>query len=275
VKVKGLLICAALGCGLAAEAQVSSYVLFRNQDFEQTGAGTFNATGFFTAERIEATTGNSIVAGTASGPTSGPDTLSQEPVTIVTDPSDWDFSSPLFGTEADMLSAYANGQYTYTATLPDTSQQSGTLTDNVRMYAPDPAAITNVSDFGSYDSSQDFSINFTSFTKDANADTAATFVRIGDASGNVLYANEFLDASTTSVTIGAGTLAADTDYTVEIIDDNRIINQGSGFGGLADGNLIYDVRTDFNFHTLPVPEPATLAALSIGGLMFFRRRSRR
>ena len=101
------------------------------------------------------------------------------------------------------------------------------------------------------------------------------FFSITDSHGDTVYSSGGLADTTTSITIGAGVLAAGSDYNFDLLYSNRI--GGTDFINGYPVTQFYDTHTDGSFFTAAgaVPEPSTWAMLLMGfvgvGVMVRRR----
>ena len=172
--------------------------------------------------------------------------------------------------QAALDAAYPFGVYTIQAFNTSTSASSSAVGTSYTTdaYTSDIPALTPASynALQGLDPSQALTVHFNSFTPDATANLFFTFFHITDLiTGNDVFTQSFLDPSTTSVNLPAGTLAFATPYDFEVIFSDRI--RGTDVNGSGISNeLESDVRTFGNFTTVAatIPEPSTWLLLATG-----------
>lgn len=237
---------------------------FRNDDYTQTGDGnslTYN--GAFFGARLTSDNPNEYDSVQLSY--SGPDS----PVALSVNPSVpnlYEYVSVLFPNRAALDAAFPVGTYTFTA-----GNVSGTDTA-VYAYTNDAYALTlpyltgtNYSDLQGFNAGTAFHFQFSPFAPHSATTDAYQFFTIYDtATGNVVFSEDFLPPSTTSVTMAANTLEAGHSYTYELVFSDRVTVPTTG--SFFDGQLGFDVHTSGSFTTAAaVPEPSTLLMTNIGG----------
>jgi hypothetical protein len=117
---------------------------------------------------------------------------------------------------------------------------------------------------------QPFTVQLSPFVPNPIATQTYIFFSIYDATGHVIFNDGFLSASTTSLSIPAGTLSPNANYKYELIfsDRDTVPSPGATF----NADLLFDVRTDGLFSTIPEPSTLILAALGGLALVAYRRR---
>lgn len=241
-------------CG-AANAELLSAGTFRNLTNQQVGATITSTGSFFNAQAEENAVGDFAAATlTVNGgaPTSLP--LSGTQFSI----------SPSFPTQAAMDLAYPFGTYAISLSGGTDGPASVTLNYSADGYTADIPALT----LASYDALQGLStsssaltLDFNSFTPNALATSAFTFLTIFNSNQSC----DFLAPTSTSCTIDPSALTAGMTYDYELDFSDRIEQTVDGVLAYTD----FDVRTDGTFTTAAaVPEPASLPMFLTGlGLM--------
>jgi hypothetical protein len=117
------------------------------------------------------------------------------------------------------------------------------------------------------------SLSFSPFGVAPGTDEGLVFFTIYDhTDASWVYALNFAPASTSGVTLAANLLAPGHDFSFELIYSDRV--QVAGDGANFAPQVGFDFRTDGDFSTAPVPEPATWA-LMVGGVLALGLRHRR
>ena len=160
------------------------------------------------------------------------------------------------------------GTYTINATNSVTmASESASISYTQDPYtAAVPAlAAATFSGLNGLNPSNPFTVGYNSFTPNA----AFAFFSITDVgTGTTVFNASFLSPTTTSILLGANTLAPDTQYSFELDFSDRI--QGSDPLNGVPTNQLFDVRTDGTFMTgAAVPEPSGTALACLALMVVF------
>jgi MYXO-CTERM domain-containing protein len=191
----------------------------------------------------------------------------------------FDYSSTTYATTSALQTAYPFG--TYTVSAGGGSEPSATA---VIPYAQDYFTstipyVTNFSSLNGLNTTVNFTFNYNSFLPNSSCPAACdsayglTFFTIYDFNtGLPVFSDNFLDPSTTSSLILAGTLLPGTDYVYELDFSNRL--EGYDFNNSTFTTQGFDLRTDGSFTTAETPLPPAwpLMMSGLAGLVFVRRR---
>jgi M26 IgA1-specific Metallo-endopeptidase N-terminal region len=227
---------------------ISPYV-YANTVFDQISTTAPLAPSFFFFS-VGATffTADDYTSATATYPGVGsPQTLS-----LIT-PTGFDFTSPEFTSLTTLQTAYPFGTYTVTATGNQPTSTSS-ISYQANYFPNSIPALTNFSSLNGLDPENDFTVNYNSFTPDANVTTGYTFLTIWTADTHqVVFHDDFQSPSSTEALIPANTLFPNTAYTFELDFSDRVV-----VGSTTQG---FDMRTDGSFTTSPVA-PTTIYTIS-------------
>ena len=178
------------------------------------------------------------------------------------------------------LNSFGAGSYTISGTRADSTTQSASIAyGGTQYYTSTTPYISDYSSLAGLNPTQAFTFDFSAFTPNPNADSEAyTFLNIyNTTTGMSVFSQNFLPDTTTSVTVPGGSLMANTEYTFDLIYDNRIDGTNSGVATYQ----LFDNRTDGTFTTglgvVATPEPASAGMMVAGALsllLFARRRER-
>jgi hypothetical protein len=256
-----------------ARADISFVDSFRNVSSLQTGNGnTLTPTGAFYSADLASTTANnySSVQMTYPGPGS-PVNLPQ------TGPTLYHFQTPSFATKAAMDAAFPTGTYQFNATNGPAASTSYQYTADDYARSVPFLTGTDYTSLQGMDPTKPFTFHFSPFVTGNQASSSFIFLTIFDFDKNQFVFNAgFLAPATTSVTVGANTLALGDHFSYELIFSNRDLVPSAGTQFSAQ--LGFDVRTSGLFVTA-VPEPSVLVLSAVGaaasGVGYLSRRRRR
>jgi PEP-CTERM motif len=256
---------------------ISEIDIFKNQVFTQTsGAAPTTPSSFFANIELDSVNPGDFDAVSVSYP--GP--ASPTSLTLF-GPAFWGYG-PGFTTQADMDAAVPTGAYNYTATNSVTSDiETATLNytgDSFGSAIPALAPATWGA-LNGLDPSTALTVDFNTFTPGAATTPGQGFVFFTIASpvSGTVFTDGFLDPSTGSVLLPAGTLAPDTTYDFELDFSDRQVSTDSVSGATAV--IASDLRDDGTFTTGAIgsatPEPGTWLLFGSGLAMLAgaRRRS--
>jgi hypothetical protein len=263
-----VLLAATVALTPAAYADLSDVNIYANQTFYQTSQNppTTPDHYWFTIGADMKNTGD-FDGGSAQFPGSlSPVTLTQNGTSLI-------YYSANYSSLSAMQADYPFGDYSITATNSITHvQQTGVLTYSQNLFSNDIAAFTP----STWNLLQGLNPNvantlmFNAFTPNPGATKGYSFVTIYDQLGPV-WSMGFLDPSTTSVVLPAGTLNPNEHYSFELDFSDRL-------DGFDQQNQVFteqgfDKRTDGEFMT-GTPEPGTISLLGLGfaGVAALRRK---
>src|SRR5262249_28959436 len=131
-------------------------------------------------------------------------------------PTRFDLASPAFASLSDLHSHYQFGTYTVTA-FGSQPSISGSISYQADYFTNTIPTITNFSSLSKFDTTHDFTVQYNSFTPNANVTTGYTFFSITDATTHqVVFHSDFQSPSSTSAVISANTLLPSHSYTFEL-----------------------------------------------------------
>jgi hypothetical protein len=264
-----------LACALptAQASSISFLDAFKNISNLQTANGnSLTPNGAFYSADLNSSVANAYSSVTMTYP--GPGSPLNIPQTTATV---YHYQSPGFATQAAMDTAFPFGTYTFTASNggpADTASFQYTVND----YAQSTPFLTGT-DYTSLQGmnpSQAFTFHFSPFVTGSTASSSFIFLTIFDYTKNAfVYNSGFLAPTTSSVTVGANTLAFGDQFGYEIDFSNRdlVASPGAQFNAQPG----FDVRTDglFNSQVAPTPEPSTLALCGLGFVLVIGSRLRK
>lgn len=256
-----------------ARADITSFNVFKDASYQQTSdAQPTSPIGYFFSSAVVYNTAGDVgsVSTTYSGPNS--------PLGYTSEPGNMFLYQTGFLSKSDLDTQYPfGGPYTFNISGGTLGSQSAVLnTPSTELYPSTPYLTGNsYSQLQGLNASQADTITVNGFTPPAGADASYVFITISQTSTNAtVYSQTYLSPSTSSFTFAANTFAAGTTYNIDLDYTSRIDTQNAGFGN-ALGVVGFDQRTEISFTTASVPEPSSLALISIGlasACMLLRRR---
>lgn len=238
-----------------------------NPTYSETLSGVSSTGGFFSA-RAFVTSSTDYSGGTLTyGGSGSPATLSYVPGDVA-----WEFGDSN-GDFSLLQTLYPTGDYVFA--LSAGSQPATSIgIDYVGGAYSNVPDVTNFAALQGLNASKPFTVDLNTYIPGLVATASSIFFSITNSSGAVVYSSGGLPDTTTSITIGAGTLTAGGSYTFDLLFDNRIT--GSDYINGYPVTQFYDTHTDGSFATAgAVPEPSTWAMLLMGfigvGVMMRRR----
>jgi hypothetical protein len=284
LRKSSLAICVGLLTALTlaprADAQVNGYNLFEEDFLSQTGSSTVTSTSW-------AATANLILNGSSDATAVDvilPDGTDDSLLPNATNPTAYAYRQN-FASQSDMESVFPpNSVYSYSISGGAQGNDSGDLTFPQESSAAGdisyPSAIPSFSNYSAIQNlnpSQAFTFDFSGFQAlTDSSDQSLLFLDIYNAAGVDVFSDDFLPATTTSVTLPAGTLLAETSYSVALDYSNRETTTDGGFADEIDPFVGLDYSTSADF-TTAIPEPAVsyLIVAGLGLLVVGRKFSRR
>jgi hypothetical protein len=245
---------AAAGAGVA-EAQVMDADVGVNPTYLETLGGVSSTGGFFSARAFVTS------AGDYSGGSLSYGGLPVAPLSYAPGDVAWEFSDSNSDFAA-LQTLYPPGDYVFSLLAGSQGATSIGINYAGGAYSNVPQ-ITNFSALQGLDASKSFTVDFVPYVPGSVANASFIFFSITNSAGTVVYSTGGISDTTTSITIGAGTLAAGGSYSFDLLYSNRI--DGSDYINGYPVTQFYDTHTDGSFTTAgAVPEPSTWAMLLMG-----------
>jgi hypothetical protein len=264
VSVRGLVVLLCLACARTALAAVTYESWLNSLIYQQS---TDNATPAFTlgyANPVIQT--NSVNDGTSASITT-PNTTTYP---LGGSQSNW--QTLISVTPSTLAASFPNGNYAFTLS----GGVSGNISSSFDMETSQPAVPeltgTTLTDLHNDAVNTPTTITLNGFTADpsANSYMIVTIDR-GSASGSSVYAFGMIPASTTSITLPAKKLSANSGYVVQVQYYN-VYGFASSLAGAPDVLTADITETDASFISGPVPEPACLGGVFCAGAALLARR---
>jgi hypothetical protein len=255
-----------------AAAPITGFIYDNALYNQTTNSAPATASGYFFS--IGATQSpNNYTSATATYP--GPGSPQSLPAAGSTG---FNFNSPFFPSSAALQTAYPFGSYSITLSGPGST--TAVVPYSANYFTNATPYLTNYSSLNGFDTAQNFTVNYNSFTPNAGATQGFTFFTVYDATtGLQVYGNEFQNPSSTASLIPANTLSPNTQYNFELDFSDRLDVFDSTHQNFTTQG--FDLRTDGSFttgFTRAVPEPSTWAMMILGfagvGFMAYRRRNK-
>jgi hypothetical protein len=238
-----------------AHADISFLNMFRTNTFTQTANGNSLTPGgsFFSASLFPASPNEfTSVQMTYPGPGS-PDNLP------AFTPTEYRFQTGFFANQAAMDAAFPIGTYAFAATNASGTDSAsynytGDLFPLTRPYL-DGSSFT---DLRTFNTQLPLTLQFSPFVPHRSASPTHIFFSIFDpAASTVAFAANFLPATTTNLTLPAGTLQPEHNYIFQLdFSDRQVVPSP---GATFNAQLGFGLQTSAQFRTAAIPEPASLA----------------
>jgi hypothetical protein len=274
-----LVIVALVSAGRASASAVTFYDIFTNNEYSQTSnTQPSTADGFFGTASLSYTTAGDV--GAVQVVNGG----STSPLTLTSSPGNTFNYSASFSTLASMNAAFPLGSpYTFNISggnLGTASALLNTPADALDSVIPYLTG-SSYSQLQGLNPALADTIGINGFSPVAGTTDSYVFLTITRQSDNaVVFQENFLSPSTTSIALAADTLAAGTAYNIDLDYSSRITTPDAGFG-TASSLIGFEQRTEIAFTTgSSVPEPSSLtlsligATMALAALVFQRRQSK-
>jgi hypothetical protein len=258
------------------QAQIDHVDLFRDADHTQTGDGnTLSLSGYYLAARLYYTNSGDFTTGTVDpGNGMGPLALTNMPTQNLLI-----YQTAYFANQAALDAAYPLGDtYMFTAQGGTQGAQTATETDTSTSFYPINGAPyltgNEYDELQGVNAASAITLQVSPYTIESVAHQYRFFSIYDDTANTFVYDASFLAPGVTTIFLAANTLTAGHDYTYELIDSNRQVDQ-TGVGGVFLPVLGNEYKTFGNFYASSVPEPAVnalLTGLCLSGLGLWRRR---
>jgi len=253
----------------AAADTITGYI-FNNTVYQQTSnSAPTTPQGYFFDMGLFFDTAGDYTAGSVTYPGSG----SPQSLPAPAGSTQFDFNSSLYPSLAALHADYPFGRYTITASGGSAGTETSRINYKHDYFAKTVPYVTNFMSLNGLNPAANFSVHFNSFTPNSHVE-GFTFLTIYDASNDVVFSDPFLDPTSTTALILAGTLLPDTTYSYELdFSDrlNKFDKKNSTF--TTQG---FDLRTDGSFTTgdatTPLPSTWTMLIAGFIGLGFFAKR---
>jgi len=257
------LAAAGLLAAAGAQAQVMDADVGVNPTYSETLSGVSSTGGFFSARAFVTSSGD------YSGGSLSYGGLPVAPLSYVAGDVAWEFSDSNSDFSA-LQTLYPPGDYVFSL-LAGSQPATSIGIDYVGGAYSNVPDVTNFAALQGLNASKPFTVDLNTYIPGAVANASFIFFSITNSSGTVVYSSGGLSDTTTSITIGAGTLAAGGSYSFDLLYSNRIT--GSDYINGYPVTQFYDTHTDGSL-TTAVPEPSTWAMLLMGfvGTGFMMRR---
>lgn len=226
---------------------------YRNLAFTQTANGPVlpNA-GAYYATTVYTLGGTAYTGGTVKPPGAAPLPLAVQNATH------YAYLSPTLASKAAMDAAFGTGSYAYSlASAGPAVTASYTKGGDAYALSQPFLSGTSFSGLQGANAAAPISVTFSTFTVNPAASLSFIFFTVYDYTlAQFVYDAGFLQATTTGLTLPAGTLNPGHSYAYELNFDSRM--QAPAVGTNFDALLGFDLRTSGLFATA-VPEPAPWA----------------
>jgi len=279
-----LIVAGLLSLPLAASAQVLDYNIFEEDFLDQTGPATASSSSWVFTANLSTQNSTDLSSVTVTAPNSN--------VYNLTDTSAPDASPTNFvyqdsaASQSSLQSAYPlTGTYTFATVGNNLPSDSGSITvPNDLSYPSSLPIFTNYASFQNANAAAALTFTYSGYTPlTGQTQNSYEFVSVIDALTNqTVYSEALLPSSTTSFTVPAGTLSADTSYYAVLDYSNReYLPDDTGFSLSNDSGvtpfvgLDYSVTADFTTAAVPEPTSVLMGLVGLGSLVFARRLLRR
>ncbi len=258
--------------GQAAQAHgIAALAMFRSVTHEQTSDASAAATGAYFTSRASVDEADLYTTGVLTLPGGATRTLTQSATGL-----EFVYQTDLLADRAAMDAAYPSGVYgTELINEISTDQIVSSMRYDANRYPSSTPLLTGTSfsRLQGMDASAAISLGINPLLNGgAPPDEAWVFFYVYTGDGTLVVNQSFLPASSTALSLAAGTLAANQTYRFDLVFSNRLLLPPPAPFEPA-GTLGFDLRTAGSFATA-VPEPGSAALLGLGlcaGLLWRRR----
>ena len=192
----------------------------------------------------------------------------------------YNYTSGTYATNSALHTDYPFGTYTVSAGGGSAGSATAVIPYAKDYFTSTVPYVTNFSSLNGLNTAANFTVNYNSFVPNSSvpdpsyfADSYTFFTIYDFITGAAVFSDNFLNPSTTSSLILAGTLLPGTDYVYELDFSNRL--DGYDFVNSTFTTQGFDLRTDGSFTTgaeTPLPPAWPLMMSGLAGLVFVCRR---
>jgi len=182
----------------------------------------------------------------------------------------YDSQSSLYSSRSALHAAYPFGHYKITASGGSSGTGKANINYTHNYFTKAIPYLTNFSSLNGLNPTQNFTVDFNSFTPNSHVSQGFTFLTIYNASTDMaVFSDEFLNPTSMDALILADTLLPDTTYDYELDFSDRLNGFDSKNGTFTLQG--FDRRTDGSFTTgaaTPLPSTWILMLSGFAGLVF-------